>query len=950
MTTGPEKKSDAQKLASKAKVRRVDDRVRNQIEKAVASRHRCLIALVGDESKTQVMNLHYMLTKARGAADNELSVLWCMKKDLAFGGMSRKRRLEQNKKEKLSGRIVSENTHDNFENFLSQAKIRFCYYKETKKVLGSTYDIAILQDFEAITPNILARVAETVSGQGILLLMVRTLASLEHLHCILHAETTQNDAKLSFGARLLHSLADCENFLCVDDGLNILPITKKLRREDTSRKSRIDPSLKQDKLLELKKNIATVQPGAIASLCMLTLTYDQCLSFLTLVKTIASRYSDATKRRAAHGAHNTIAITSSRGRGKSAALGLAIAFALYSGLKRIYILAPCLESLVALFDFVSKGLNALGYSEHADYDREYGEENEGGSFVRAVRFFGKRDVQQITFLHPREALTGPCSYKAIANCDMLVLDEGAVLPLHLVQSVMHHSALTMISSTVAGYEGSGRSLAIKLLKSLEAESQMSLHAAETHSRESFEPTALRKSYQHVQLHEPIRYASGDPIEQWLQQLLCLPCGTAILPADTEGSDLPSLQAKPHPDKCELKYISKDSLFQYSALSEKYLRRIMLTLFHAHYRNQPDDLQILCESENHHIFVLVGPEKTMQHEVPDILCVLQIVQEGGIDRKATGLGLQTGSMPSGNMIPYTLAQYFNDPALAEFYGVRIIRIATHPEAQRCGYGSQAISQLMKIISTPSSAAHINLANGLSAPWTSLAIFLEKITYVGTMFGATSELFQFWSRSAFYPVYLRQTQNEMTGEHSLLMIHSVNARRGQKSEISEGKSMRALRTEFIRRYVSLLPSVFRHVNLELSALIALSLPKERAESERLLLEAQHELTSSDISRLRRYIQLQCDFGLIADLIPRLAKLYFSGAFTQRGTEDNISALTLTIFLAVGLHGYALDELVNIKPFEGSSVSIGRLKTLLTQVVEKCTRMLCRRLESDMPVGSL
>ena len=51
------------------------------------------------------------------------------------------------------------NQTDPFDLFLSATDIRFCYYNETEKILGSTYGMCILQDFEAMTPNTLVRKA-----------------------------------------------------------------------------------------------------------------------------------------------------------------------------------------------------------------------------------------------------------------------------------------------------------------------------------------------------------------------------------------------------------------------------------------------------------------------------------------------------------------------------------------------------------------------------------------------------------------------------------------------------------------------------------------------------------------------------------------------------------------------------------------------------------------------
>lgn len=56
-----------------------------------------------------------------------------------------------------------------------------------------------------------------------------------------------------------------------------------------------------------------------------------------------------------------MALTAARGRGKSAALGLAVAGALALGYSNIFVTAPSPENLRTLFEFVFKGLDELDY-------------------------------------------------------------------------------------------------------------------------------------------------------------------------------------------------------------------------------------------------------------------------------------------------------------------------------------------------------------------------------------------------------------------------------------------------------------------------------------------------------------------------------------------------------------------------------------------------------------
>ena len=51
---------------------------------------------------------------------------------------------------------------------------------------------------------------------------------------------------------------------------------------------------------------------------------------------------------------------------------------------------------------------------------------------------------------------------------------------------------------------------------------------------------------------------------------------------------------------------------------------MMSLYVAsHYKNTPNDLQLLSDAPAHHIFVLLPPVSEEQTNLPDILCVLQV---------------------------------------------------------------------------------------------------------------------------------------------------------------------------------------------------------------------------------------------------------------------------------------------------------------------------------------
>ena len=125
-----------------------------------------------------------MLSKA--VVKSRPNVLWCYKKELYLSS-HKKKRVKQIKKMVARGLMDPEN-EDPFSLFVASTDIKYTYYADTQKILGNTYGMAVLQDFEALTPNLLARTVETVEGGGIIV-----LEELEHAkarHCPrIHTQT-----------------------------------------------------------------------------------------------------------------------------------------------------------------------------------------------------------------------------------------------------------------------------------------------------------------------------------------------------------------------------------------------------------------------------------------------------------------------------------------------------------------------------------------------------------------------------------------------------------------------------------------------------------------------------------------------------------------------------------------------------------------------------------------
>ena len=319
--------------------KRLDERVRTLLERGVVHGQRTMMVLVGDHGKDQVPNLHQILSKT--TLKSRPRVLWCYKKDLGFS-THRKKRMKKLKRDKARGLLKStdgtSDTADNFELFVTSTDIQWCYYKDSHRVLGNTFGVLVLQDFEALTPNIMARTIETVQGGGLVIILLRTVKSLKQLYTMtmdVHARyrtEAASDVVPRFNERFILSLGKCHNCLICDDELNILPLSKralhKLGQEEKSYRRGdageviVPPTEENQELQELQESL--VETPHVGVLVELTKTLDQAKALLVFMDACAEKTSKST-----------VAMTAARGRGKSAAMGLCLAGAISLGYSNI---------------------------------------------------------------------------------------------------------------------------------------------------------------------------------------------------------------------------------------------------------------------------------------------------------------------------------------------------------------------------------------------------------------------------------------------------------------------------------------------------------------------------------------------------------------------------------------------------------------------------------------
>ncbi|OZJ04334.1 RNA cytidine acetyltransferase [Bifiguratus adelaidae] len=938
----------------------IDSRIHTLVKNGVQNKHRSFFVIVGDKGKDQVVNLHWLLSQAQVTA--RPSVLWCYKKDLGFTSHRKKR--EAKIKREIKKGIREANQEDPFELFIAVTNIRYTYYKETDKILGNTFGMCVLQDFEALTPNYLARTIETVEGGGIVVLLLKTMSSLKQLYTMTmdahsrYRTEAHSDVVARFNERFILSLGSCENCLVVDDELNVLPVSMGKNVKPLPPKSGDDvltPS--QIELRDLKKSLEDTQP--VGALINTSRTLDQAKALLTFIEAI----SEKTLR-------NTVTLTAARGRGKSAALGIAIAAAVAYGYSNIFVTSPSPENLKTLFEFIFKGFDALKYEEHLDYDIIQSTNPAFNKAIVRVNIF-RQHRQTIQYIQPQDA-------HVLGQAELVVIDEAAAIPLPLVKALMG-PYLVFMASTINGYEGTGRSLSLKLIKELREQSQGFIGKADGAPTEGDGQVVGRdmktksegvngsivggRSLREIKLEEPIRYAPQDPVEKWLTKLLCLDATVVNR----------NIQGVPHPSDCELFYVNRDTLFSYHPVSEAFLQRMMALYVASHYKNSPNDLQLLSDAPAHHLFVLLPPIKEGDTSLPDPLCVVQVCLEGQISKASVMNSLSRGKRESGDLIPWLISQQFQDEDFATLSGARVVRIATHPDYMKMGYGSRALELLTAYYQgqftslsegdveqnysvqrlDPTEMANADLHTDeikIRDPRKMPPLLLklsekrpELLHYLGVSYGLTQSLHKFWKRAGFLPLYIRQTTNELTGEHTCVMLRTLPFTHSATETSEEWLS--AFAHDFQRRFNNLLSFEFRSFSsiLALSILEALNAGKGKADkiaSNLTREELNRHFTSYDLKRLESYANNMLDYHVIVDLLPTIAILYFGNRIPQ----VRLNGAQSSVLLAIGLQRKTIDDIAKELKLPASTILAYFIK-IIKKFTSYFKEVQTRELERDM-----
>eukprot|EP00435_Cladocopium_sp_Y103_P031764 s1326_g8.t1 len=169
-------------------------------------------------------------------------------------------------------------------------------------------------------------------------------------------------------------------------------------------------------------------------------------------------------------------VSGRRGRGKSAALGVAAALLLRRGCDKIVVTSPSLESTQQLFNSAERAARAQSSSKK--------------DVVRKTR-----GVLQIAAGHLQFVCVGDLLGKereALKNCQYLFVDEAAGIPVAEATQLLLTAKRVILATTLDGYEGSGQGFLLRALPVLQD---------------------TKKQLRHFRLREPLRWTEGGVPKQ-----------------------------------------------------------------------------------------------------------------------------------------------------------------------------------------------------------------------------------------------------------------------------------------------------------------------------------------------------------------------------------------------------------------------------------------------------
>lgn len=274
---------------------------------------------------------------------------------------------------------------------------------------------------------------------------------------------------------------------------------------------------------------------------------------------------------------------------------------------------------------------------------------------------------KFSFIAPDALLAQP----EIQHAEWLIIDEAAALPAPQLRQLIARFPRTLLTTTVQGYEGTGRGFLLKFCAAIESLRRYSLQA-------------------------PIRWAQGDPLEALIDGILMF-----------DEADITRVVQ----DEVSLAVVERSEGWR--------LGQMYRLLSGAHYRTSPLDWRRMLDAHGQHFIAACCGEETVG--------AAWLVEEGGLDEDLSRAVWAGQRRPRGNLVAQSLAAHGGSPLAATLHGLRVSRIAVHPLRQRQRLGQQLIA--MAKANAPRGTDYLSVSFGYTDElwrfWKSCGFVLARV---------------------------------------------------------------------------------------------------------------------------------------------------------------------------------------------------------------------------------
>ncbi|KAL7605544.1 hypothetical protein Lser_V15G20564 [Lactuca serriola] len=159
---------------------KADERTRAIIRNGLEIGQRSIFVISGDKPHDQIAKLYFILRQEEGNRDLvSKEVVWCYEDKLEL--RSRRKLAKQVECLRRHGVLDLEKCPP-FSFFLEFAPITPCWYEDSERILGNnTFGMCVFQDFEVLTPNLLATTIQTVDVGGLVILLIPSWPQPPHI-------------------------------------------------------------------------------------------------------------------------------------------------------------------------------------------------------------------------------------------------------------------------------------------------------------------------------------------------------------------------------------------------------------------------------------------------------------------------------------------------------------------------------------------------------------------------------------------------------------------------------------------------------------------------------------------------------------------------------------------------------------------------------------------------